>query len=176
MLTLRMDIHRIYKAAASLKDDNVFSRPLHVWSTESKVATLRGCLGMLLWWSPWACQAFLGTTREGLSGGRSCWALQTCCLAWHHLAKSHRLNQKYAFVNLLANRGHVLFPGFSFLFPDVSLVTRGAQRELPWKPKSLIISPALSSCLSHCLSQSKLYYPRGGQSWISFSPLLFSGL
>lgn len=74
------------------------------------------------------------------------------------------LTKKYAFVNLLANRGHVLFPGFSFLFPNVSLVTRGAQRELPWKPKSLIISPALSSCLSHCLSQSKLYYPRGGQS------------
>lgn len=36
MVTSRMDIHSICKAAAFLKDDDVFSRPLHVWSTENR--------------------------------------------------------------------------------------------------------------------------------------------
>lgn len=147
MVTSRMDIHSICKAAAFLKDDDVFSRPLHVWSTENRhrehSQRLSGQAAVMISLS---VPSLLGVYREGPSGRRSCWSLQTYCLAWHHLAKSHRLNQKYASVNFLANRGHVLFPGFSFLFPDVSLVTHGAQRELLWKPKTLIFHQPCLVC------------------------------
>lgn len=43
--------------------------------------------------------------REGPSAGSSHWAVQTCCLAWHHRAESHCPSQKYAFVSLLAKQG-----------------------------------------------------------------------
>lgn len=45
---------------------------------------------------------------------------------------------KNALLKIWQNRGRVLFPDFSCLFPDVSL-THGAQQELCGEPKSLIL-------------------------------------
>lgn len=61
VLSSRKDISRIGKAAGSLKDDDVFPRPLHVWSTASRFALLIGCLGR---WS--SVPSFLGEYRVPL--------------------------------------------------------------------------------------------------------------
>lgn len=123
---------------------------------ESRQGTHRPPWGQL-GGAPGVRQAFLGNATGGPSGSRSCWDPETCCLACHHLAEPHRLNQKYAFVNL-AKQGPCSVFSISRCVTDTgkplgSLL--GAQVSYS--------SPALLSCFSHCLSQPRSCYPRGGQ-------------
>lgn len=76
-----------------LKDDDAFPRPQCVWNTDSRLATLTGCLRGSCDGLPGCGRPSWGIPDWGPPGGRSCWATQACCLAWHNLVKSHWLSQ-----------------------------------------------------------------------------------